>query len=68
MAERGLMTPADAAAYLSVSQKTLAQWRWKGTGPVFVPVGRLIRYRMTDLESWAASRARTHAGDRGPAA
>ncbi len=52
----GLLTPEQAAAYLSLSVKTLAQWRWKHTGPEFVKVGaRAVRYDRSQLEAWAKS-------------
>lgn len=47
-----LLTPAEVATYLQVSEKTLANWRYLGRGPRFVKVGRDIRYRESDLEHW----------------
>lgn len=47
-----LLTPAQVATYLQVSEKTLANWRYLRRGPDFVKVGRDIRYRETELERW----------------
>jgi len=47
-----LLTPAEAARVLRVSPKTLPRWRWSGDGPDFVRIGRSIRYRRADLESF----------------
>lgn len=49
-----LHTTQEAAAYLDIKPHTLAVWRWKGTGPAFIRVGRRIRYRQADLDAWLA--------------
>jgi len=55
-----LLTPEAAGAFLGgdrpISTATLADWRCKGIGPRALKVGRLIRYRMADLEAWLESR------------
>jgi predicted DNA-binding transcriptional regulator AlpA len=41
------------AAFLGVTEATLADWRYRGRhGPAFVKVGRLVRYRLEDLDAW----------------
>ena len=47
----GRMTPANAAAYLGLTMKTLAMKRCYGTGPKFVKRGRVFYYR-DDLDAW----------------
>ncbi len=47
-----LLTPGDVAAYLGVPTGTLANWRYQGVGPPFVHVGRLVRYRAEDVDTW----------------
>ncbi len=47
-----LRTPDEVAAYLHVPTKTLAQWRYKRTGPTYQRVGRVIRYRIADVDAW----------------
>ena len=42
-----------------VSSRTLQRWRLEGVGPVFVKLGRLVRYRQSDLEHFLNERART---------
>lgn len=39
-----------------ISPRTLQRWRLEGTGPVFVKVGRLVRYRRSALDAWLAAR------------
>jgi phage terminase Nu1 subunit (DNA packaging protein) len=52
----------DAAAFLGVSPRTLEDWRCRsGGGPVFHKIGRrLVRYRVSALESFMADAARTN--------
>lgn len=43
-------TPEDAARFLAVSPKTLANWRSLGEGPRFVRYGgRRVAYLVSDL-------------------
>ena len=32
--------------------RTLSQWRYLGRGPRYMKVGRLVRYRRSDVETW----------------
>ncbi len=43
------------AKRLGTSERTLERLRATGTGPKFVRVGRLVRYREADLETWLAA-------------
>lgn len=47
-----LLDPDQVADYLGVLTGTLANWRYRGEGPPFVHVGRLVRYRAGDLAAW----------------
>ena len=54
-----LLTPQEAAKHLGTKAATLASWRSNKRYPlVYVRVGRLIRYRASDLEQFL--RSRTH--------
>ncbi|MHC0430674.1 helix-turn-helix transcriptional regulator [Streptomyces sp. O3] len=56
-ARSSLLTPKQAATYLSVSPGTLANWRYRNEGPDYVKLGsRCVRYRPTDLELWLTSK------------
>ncbi len=44
-----LLDQNDVAEILHVSPKTLEYYRYKGMGPRFVKLGKLIRYRETDV-------------------
>lgn len=68
-----LLTTEQAAAYLGTTRRTLEAWRLTGgsggqAGPVFVKVGRLVRYRPSDLEAFVADGARTNTGGGTPSA
>jgi predicted DNA-binding transcriptional regulator AlpA len=51
-----LLTQADAAEILRLSQRTLERFRVSGLGPRFVKAGHSVRYREADLDAWVASR------------
>jgi excisionase family DNA binding protein len=50
-----LLTTRQAAELLQLQESTLEQWRWQGKGPMFVKLGRAVRYRRSDLDSFTAS-------------
>lgn len=55
--ERNMLTSDQAAAYLGLgSRRTLESMRWKGTGPKFAKIGRLVRYRISDLNAYIEAR------------
>jgi predicted site-specific integrase-resolvase len=47
----GRMDRRNAASYLGVAEKTMAQWATKGTGPKFIKRGR-VWYRREELDAW----------------
>lgn len=53
-----LLSTEEAAACLSVSQHWLKASRFRPelNGPIFVKIGRTVRYDLRDLEAWIASR------------
>ncbi|WP_327009037.1 helix-turn-helix domain-containing protein [Dactylosporangium sp. NBC_01737] len=52
-----LLTVDEVAAYLRIPQATLYQWRYHRTGPRAIKVGRHLRYRAVDVETWLDSQA-----------
>ena len=48
------LTPPEAANYLRSSVSTLAKLRVYGGGPEFTRIGRAIRYRRTDIDTYMA--------------
>ena len=35
-----------------ISTRTLQRWRLEGVGPTYVKLGRLVRYRQSDLDAF----------------
>jgi len=58
-----LLLPREAAEYLRSSTSTLSKWRLFGTGPRYVTLGRLIRYRRRDLDAWLDGNTRSSTAD-----
>lgn len=52
------LRPAEAARYLRMKVKTLANWRSKGRGPSYSKLGRGIIYRYSDLDSYVEANLR----------
>jgi excisionase family DNA binding protein len=44
--ERGL------CELLSISTVTATKWRAKAKGPPYIKVGKLVRYRRSDVDAW----------------
>ena len=59
-----LLTPPQAAKFLSLSPRWLELKRYNGDGPQFVRVSaRCVRYRLSDLEEWVGKRVRLSTSD-----
>ncbi len=59
-----LFTSPEAAAYIGVTENTLSVWRCVGRYAIpFIKVGRLVRYRRSDLEAWLESRTQNSGGE-----
>lgn len=62
-----LLSQDDVAELLAIAPRSLESWRLRGGGPRYVRVGRLVRYRHTDVSDWLAARERASTSDPGPA-
>jgi predicted DNA-binding transcriptional regulator AlpA len=51
-----ILTTPQAAIYLGLAVSTLNKWRCFGDGPRFLKLGRAVRYRREDLDSFLVSR------------
>jgi predicted DNA-binding transcriptional regulator AlpA len=61
-----LLDERAAAAALGLTPRTLQGWRHRGDGPPHVRISaRCVRYRVEDLNAWAAQRVRTSTSDPG---
>lgn len=48
----------QASYYLGLARATLEAWRTRGGGPVFIKLGKAVRYRQTDLDEFLEKNAR----------
>ena len=56
-AESDLLTREQAAKYLGITPRTLAVWACVGRYNLpYVKVGRLVKYRRTDLDAFISRR------------
>jgi excisionase family DNA binding protein len=47
-----LFSQETVAAILDCSMATLERDRWIGNGIPFIKIGRLVRYRKTEIKTW----------------
>ena len=58
---KNLLTTSEAAKFLSIPARTLENWRCNQRYDLpYVKLGRIIRYRMADLENWVQGRLVTN--------
>jgi len=55
--EERLWTAAELAERYGLSELTLRQWRWRGTGPRPVKIGRRPMYPQSEIARWERERA-----------
>jgi excisionase family DNA binding protein len=46
------MTVEQVSEHLQVPVTTLYNWRYSGKGPACAKIGRHLRYRRADVETW----------------
>nr|WP_244301332.1 helix-turn-helix domain-containing protein [Leucobacter insecticola] len=56
-----LLDSREVAAYLKVSESTLSRWRSAQSGPPFLRLGGIARYRLDAVDQWLASMEDDHA-------
>ena len=66
MDHRKYLKPTDAAKKIDVTVGTLANWRWKGFGPVYYSIGGMIRYADDEIDAWIAAGRRPMKGEISP--
>jgi excisionase family DNA binding protein len=55
-----LLNTREAAEYVGLAPETLESRRVRGGSPVFVRLGRAVRYRLADLDAWVEAHAVAH--------
>lgn len=53
-----LIDEPTLATRLGISRSTLQSWRSAGRGPRFIKLGRMVRYRTADVDSYLRSNTR----------
>jgi excisionase family DNA binding protein len=57
-----LLTPPELGELLGIPTATLYQWRHRGEGPPSLKLGKHLRYRRADVDSWLDDMGGTRAG------
>ena len=60
-----LMDSVQLAEFLTNKPNTIEGWRIKGMGPKYLKIGRLVRYRLADVEEWIESQTRSSTSQTG---
>lgn len=55
------MSSKQTAEYLNLSLQTLYNWRSAGFGPRGIRFGRVLRYRLGDVQKWVEEQERSAA-------
>ncbi|GGZ39312.1 helix-turn-helix domain-containing protein [Asticcacaulis endophyticus] len=50
--ERQYLTTVEAAELMHLSPRTLEKYRFRGTGPAYSKLGKVVRYSRATLEAW----------------
>jgi predicted DNA-binding transcriptional regulator AlpA len=59
-----LLTPNETATSLGVSLSWLAKARLRGDGPLYVKIGRAVRYRESGIRDYLRARTRTSTSEK----
>lgn len=54
-----LLDTSEVANLLTNKPNTIEGWRIKGMGPRYIKIGRLVRYRIEDVNAWIEAQERT---------
>jgi len=55
-----MLTTKEAAALIGCAPITLAKLRCTGGGPVFLKIGRAVRYARADIDAWLVTKRRAN--------
>jgi predicted DNA-binding transcriptional regulator AlpA len=58
-----LLNTEQAAVRCCLSKRTLEKYRGTGAGPLYIQLGKAVRYRDEDLEAWIAAHRRRSTSD-----
>lgn len=58
-----LLTPEEVAEQVALTITQLSQLRYLGRGPLYLKLGRRVRYRQSDVDDWLAASTRQSTQD-----
>lgn len=62
-----LLSTHQTAELFGISHRTLESWRISGQGPSFVKIGRLVKYKQSDLDEYLSNQTRANTSSNGRA-
>jgi len=65
MTHNEIIDTRAAAEALGLSYSTLTKMRVNGGGPIFLKLGRVVKYRRADLDTWMTENRRRSTSDNG---
>jgi predicted DNA-binding transcriptional regulator AlpA len=51
-----LLDEKQLCVEFGIASITATKWRARAEGPPFIKIGRLVRYRRSDVDAWLAAR------------
>jgi predicted DNA-binding transcriptional regulator AlpA len=60
-----LLTQAEVASFIGMSESWLAWHRWYGDSIPFLKIGRSVRYRLSDVQAWVDQHQRQNSTQKG---
>lgn len=63
--QTNFLNTTQLADRLTNRKNTIEGWRVKGIGPRYVKIGRLVRYRIEDVEAWLEKQTRSSTSQAG---
>lgn len=60
-----LLSEKEIEQIYGISRRWLQKMRWVGGGPIFLKIGKSVRYRVSDFEAYLEAQKRTSTSDQG---
>lgn len=51
-----LLSTKELSEYLGIAVSTIIEYRMNNSGPIYVKLGHLVRYKKSDVDAWIESR------------
>ena len=64
--DRRLLCEQEISELYGIPRATLQQMRFHGRGPLFLKLGRSVRYRVADIDAWLSCCRRASTSASGP--